>query len=194
MIAWLRANPRYAVLVLATAALPLLLVLYLAVGLLGMRAEYQAGIDRLEPRVARLQGLLTREDELRGAASAVGSDVLDLVYPATDDHQAVSAMLQKNVREIFAAAGLVVSNSQILPVREAEEGEEGFDRIAIKFTASGDLPALDIALADISAYLPLLLIESIDVWPARASGRRGTGSTEQNITATIQVLALKVRA
>ncbi len=193
MIAWLRANPRYAVLVLATAALPLLLVLYLAAGLLGMRAEYQADIDRLEPRVARLQGLLAREDEMRQAAGAVGSDVLDLVYPATDDHQAVSAMLQKNVREIFAAAGLVVSNSQILPVRE-DEGEEGFDRIAIKFTASGDLPALDIALADISAYLPLLLIESIDVWPARASGRRGKDNAEQDITATIQVLALKVRA
>ncbi|QIB66320.1 type II secretion system protein GspM [Kineobactrum salinum] len=190
MMSWLRANPRYAVLVLGTAVLPLLLVLYLTAGLLGLRAEYQAGIERLEPRVARLQGLLEREDELRQAASAVGSDVLDLVYPATDDHQAVSAMLQKNVREIFAAAGLVVSNSQILPVRE----EDGFDHIAIKFTASGDLPALDIALADINAYLPLLLIESIDVWPARASGRRGRDSSEQDITATVQVLALKARA
>jgi general secretion pathway protein M len=186
---WLRDNPRYAVMVLGTLGLPVLLLLYLAVGLLGIRGEYQAEVERLEPRIARLQGLLNREEDVRRAASTVGSDVLDLVYPATDDSGTVAANLQKNVREILAAAGLSVSNSQILPLRE----QEGFDRIAVKLTASGDLPALDTALADLNAYLPLLLVESIEIWPNR-SARRGQEEDIQTVTATLQVLALRVRA
>ncbi len=188
-MSWLRDNPRYAAMVLGTLALPLLLLLYVAFGLLGMRGDYQAELERLEPRIARLQGLLDREADVRLAASAVGSDVLDLVYPATDDPGSVAANLQKNVREILAAAGLVVSNSQILPVRE----QEGFDSIAIKLTAAGDLPALDTALADLNAYLPLLLIESVEIWPSRASRRRQEEET-QEVNVTLQVLALRVRA
>ena len=184
---WLRGNPRYAVMVLGTLAVPALLLLYLAVGLLGLRVDYQAQIERLEPRVARLQGLLNREEQVRDAARVVGSDVLDLVYPAGDDPGTVSANLQKNVREILGAAGLSVSNSQILPVRE----KDGFDHIAVKLTASGGLPALDTALADLNAYLPLLLLESIEVWPNRSRGR-GDEAAEQTITATVQVLALRV--
>lgn len=186
---WLRGNPRYAVMVLGTLVVPLLMLLYLAVGLLDMRGDYQAEIERLEPRIARLQGLLNREADVRLAASAVGSDVLDLVYPATDDPGSVAANLQKNVREILAAAGLVISNSQILPVRE----QEGFDSIAVKLTAAGELPALDSALAELNSYLPLLLIESIEIWPSRASRRQQEEET-QTVNVTLQVLALRVRA
>jgi general secretion pathway protein M len=186
---WFRNNPRYAVMVLGTLALPALLLLYLAISLFGMRSGYQLQIERLEPRIARLQGLLNREEQVRDAARVVGSDVLDLVYPATDDAGTVSANLQKNVREILGAAGLSVSNSQILPVRE----KDGFDHIAVKLTASGGLPALDTALADLNAYLPLLLLESIEVWPNR-SRARASEAEEQTITTTVQVLALKVRS
>jgi general secretion pathway protein M len=181
---WFRDHPRYSLLLGLTVLLPLWLLLYLAATLFGLRGDYQDEIERLEPRIARLQGLMNHAEELQRAAGDVGSEVLGLVYPATQESGVVSAALQKNLREIFADAGLAITNSQILPLREGDK----FDRIAVKLTVSGSLPALDVALADISAYEPLLLVEDLDVWPGRG---RGEG---QSIAATVQVLALRERS
>ncbi len=184
---WFRDHPRYSVMLGLTALLPLCLVLYLCATLLGLRAGYQEEVDRLEPRIARLQGLMVYEADLERAAGEVGSDVLDLVYPASQDTGAVSAALQKNLREILSGAGLGITNSQIVPVREGDN----FDRIAVKLTVTGNLEGLDAALAEITTYQPLLLVEELDVWPVR--DRRVEGS-EQTITSTVQVLALRARS
>ncbi len=185
---WLRENMRVAIPVLLTLAVPLLLVLYFAGQILSARLDYQREIDNLEPRIARLQGLVAHEQELREAARTVGSDMTGLVFAAFEDESAVAATLQKNVRELFADAGLNVTNSQIVPVREGER----FDRVAVKLTVAGGLAQLDVALAGLGTYLPRLMIEDLDIWPTRSGGR---GAPEQQeITATVQVLALKGRA
>jgi len=116
----------------------------------------------------------------------VDSKVLELVYPAADDQATVSAALQTNVRDIFGKAGLSVSNSQVLPAR----AQGNFDYIGVKLTVTGDLPALDEALAGIAAYLPLVLVESLDIYPAREV-RGKSESAQQLITANIQVLSLR---
>ena len=133
-----------------------------------------------------MRGLIEHEEQLRDSASRVGNQVVGLVYPASNDRATVSAALQTEVRRILVDAGMSVSNSQVLPVREKED----FDYIGIKLSATGDAEALDGALRGLAAYLPLLLVESIDVFPQRAS-RRQKGPQKQTLTATMQLLSLR---
>ena len=148
-MSWLRLHQRTAWICGLTLLLPLVIYLNAMFGMWGMRQSSQAEIERIEPRLARLQGLIDYESQLRKASTAVDSQVLELVYPATEDQATVSAELQTNVRDIFGKAGLSVSNSQVLPAR----AQGNFDYIAVKLTVSGDLPALDEAHRD-----PLLVV------------------------------------
>ncbi len=185
---WLRMHQRTAVICGLTLAVPLVLYLNALLGLWGAHQSAQADIDRIEPRIARLQGLIDNEDQLREASAVVDSQVLTLVYPASEDQATVAANLQTKVRDIFSTAGLSVTNSQVLAARE----QGNFDYIGVKLTVKGSLPALDEALAGIGSYLPLVLVESLDIYPARAArGKRESGSAEQVVTANLQLLSLR---
>lgn len=183
---WLRAHQRTAWICGLTLLLPALLYFNVLAGLLGLRQAAQAEIERIEPRVARLKGIMQFEDQLRETAQAVESQVAGLVYPASEDRATVAAELQSKVRDILGEAGLSVTNSQVLTVRE----QGNFDYIGVKLTVAGDLPALDEALAGLAGYLPLVLVESLEVYPSRA--RRGRDEPEQQlVTASLQVLSLR---
>lgn len=184
---WLRSHRRSAIIIGITLLLPIVVYLNILFGLVGLRFEAQGGIDDLEPRIARLQGLIDNEAALRESAGQVDARLAELGYPATEDANAVAATLQSDVRQLFAEAGLGVSNSQVMPTRN----EEDFDLIAIKLTANGGIAALDAALIGISAFRPMLLVESLDVFPARNQRKRGEPEP-QDVTAVIQLLALRL--
>jgi general secretion pathway protein M len=188
VINWLRSHQRSAAIVGLTLLLPVVVYVNTLVGLMAMRHDYQSRIDALEPRIARLQGLVEHEEQLRVAAGKVDKQVQGLVYAASDDRATVSAALQKDLREVLVEAGLTVSNSQVMPVRE----EETFDYIAVKLTVSGSIDSLDNALKSLAAYTPLVLVESLDVWTARP-GRRQTRfqSQAQTVSARLQLLSLR---
>lgn len=185
-MSWIKAHQRTAWVCGLTLLVPLLLYLNAVFSLLGVRGAAQAEIHRIEPRIARLQGLIDYEDQLREAAAVVDSQVLELVYPPSEDQATVSAELQTQVRDIFGKAGLSVVNSQVLPVRE----QGSFDYIGVKLTVTGSLPALDEALAGVAGYMPLVLVESLDVYPAR-TGRGKQAAGEQTLTASLQLLSLR---
>ncbi|MEH6637627.1 MAG: type II secretion system protein GspM [Halioglobus sp.] len=183
---WIRSHKRSASIVGLTLLVPVFLYLNALFGLLGMRHNYQSEIDGLEPRIARMQGLLQHEQQLGEAAAKVDKQVVNLVYAATADRATVSAALQTDVRQILVDAGLSISNSQVMPVRE----KEAFDYISVKLTVTGSLASLDAALITLAGYMPLVLVESLEVWSARAS-RRNKVSKEQTINATLQLLSLR---
>ena len=72
-----------------------------------------------------------------------------------------------------------------LPVREEDE----FDYISLKLTVTGDLADLDTALAALSGYTPLLLVESLDIWPNRGAALKEQPA--QTISATLQLFSLR---
>ena len=183
---WVRANRQAAILVGLTLAVPLLLVIYLALNLMVTRSDHQAEIERLEPRIARMQGLIDSEKFLAESAEKFDGQLRGLVFPSTDELATVAATLQENVRDIATAAGLTVSNSQILRASQ----KEGFDQIGLKLTLSGDVTALDAALLEFASYVPLLLVESIEVWPERQLRKKGE-APRQNITANLRLLSLR---
>ena len=147
---------------------------------------YQEEIERLEPRIARLSGLAQSEGQLEISSSRVDSKIDSLVYPRTDDRAAVAAEMQKNIRELMAASGLRVLYSRMLPAKESEE----FDHVQLSLTVSGDMAAFDATLAEIDLYSPLLLVESLDIRPNRASKRANDGAA-QSLTVSMQLLSLR---
>ena len=183
---WVKSNRQSAILVGLTLAVPLLVVIYLALNLMVTRSGYQAEIGRLEPRIARMQGLIDSEESLAVSAEKFDGQLRGLVYPPTEELASVSATLQENVRNIASAAGLSVSNSQIVRATQ----KEGFDQIGLKLTLSGDVAALDAALLEFASYVPLLLVESIEVWPERQLRKKGEPSN-QNVTANLRLLSLR---
>ena len=186
MLDWIRSHQRSAIICGLTAALPLLVYLNVLFGALGLRSEYAGDIDRLQPRIARLQGVKSVEAQLAESASSVQQQMDRLVYPATADRASVAAALQKDIRQLMAGAGLSVTNSQVLPVRE----EDRFDFIGLKLTVSGDMAALDETLARLAEFTPLVIVESLEAWPTRQ--RRNKGEPEaQLVTASIRLASLR---
>ncbi|EED31009.1 conserved hypothetical protein [gamma proteobacterium NOR5-3] len=165
-----------------TLVLPVFFYLKTLFGLVGLGFDYAADRGRIEPRVARLQGLIENEAQLTQQSQLAAARLREVAFPATEDPSALAARLQSDVRQILAEAGMSVSNSQVMPVRPGEE----FDQVAVKLTVTGTLPGLDAALIGIAAYRPQLLVESLDTFPTRAAA-----GPDQSLTAVMQLMVLR---
>jgi hypothetical protein len=184
---WLSLNRRVAAVVVLTLAVPILLVLFIVVRLGSLGLEFGDQIDRLEPRIARLQGALQAEEQLVGAAAEARSGIENLVYPAGDHPDTVSATLQKNVRGIMSDAGLTVADSQIEPVRR----EGAFDVIGLTVSVTGSVETLDEALEKIAAYTPRLLVTGINITPKWAARRQeAEAGDRQTLMVKMSLLSL----
>jgi general secretion pathway protein M len=182
---WLRSHRQSAWIVGITLAIPVLVFFYALGSLLAARSDIQGQIDRLEPRVARIQGLALAQTDLETALQSGGENA-GMVYAASQDQASVSAALQSEVRRVLTEAGLSITNSQVLPPEQLES----FDRIAISVMATGDVEALDDALSSLALYRPLLLIEALDVYPNRVRRRAAEGAP-QTLTARLQIMSLR---
>lgn len=185
---WIRFHKRSAVLVAATLAIPVFLILQSLIGLAAIGVEYAAQRSRIEPRLARLQGLLNQQELISERSSEAQRSLRLLAYAPEFEATALAASLQAEVRRVMDVAGLEVSNSQVMPVRR----DEAFEQVPVKLTVKGSLVALNNALVGLAAFRPQLLVESVDTFPSRG-GRRPDRQEEQNLTAVIQVFALRDR-
>lgn len=189
---WIRSHRRSAWLIGITLLIPAYFYLKTFAGLLQLGFDYAGERGRIEPRVARLQGLLDHEAALAEQSALAQERLRDLVFPADEDPSSLAATLQADVRQIFVESGFSVSNSQVLPLRQGDD----FDRIAVKLTVNGPLAALDAALIGVAAYTPRLVVESMDSFPARAPGRRQNGRKDnappqQTLSAVVQLMVLR---
>jgi hypothetical protein len=181
---WLRSHRRSAWICGLTLLIPFVFYANSLFGLWDVRQAYQSDIDDLIPRIARQYGLIGHEDELRKSSNVGSKEIAKLAYPASTDAATASAALQTNVREVLSSAGLTVSNSQVLPVREKEH----FDYISVKLTVQGELSELNSALTDIAAFKPLLLVEALEVRTDK-SGRKD--ARKHVVIASLQLLSLR---
>ncbi|MEP4146610.1 MAG: type II secretion system protein GspM [Halioglobus sp.] len=190
MIEWVKTHQRSALICGLTLLLPFLVYLNLLFSAWGLSAEYSSDMSRLPQRIARLEGLQEVEDALRESSAAVQQSTSRLVYPSTAETASVAASMQSDVRQLMAEAGLTVSNSQVLPVRE----EDKFDYIGVKLTVNGSVEGLDQALAELASFAPLIVVEGLDVWPTRQRTTRGAAKAPPVQDATISVRLLSLRS
>src|SRR5210317_1209847 len=98
---WVKLHRRSAVLIGITVLLPLYFYLSILVGLVGVRSEGVADIERIEPRLGRLLGLLQSEQQLQESARKARQSIDGLVYGVADNAESVAANLQTSVRRIL---------------------------------------------------------------------------------------------
>lgn len=187
---------RAAVVVAASLAVLLLLVLYGVGNLWVLRQGYVEKIDAIAPRSARLLGMLESAEELRAAESKAAAILEEVAYPALRDAATTGAAMQKDIREVMIEAGMSISGSQLLP----RQVEQGFDRLTIEITAEGNTEALEQTLASLELMRPLVFVQTLNVKPARVSRRRTQGAQpvsvgdSRKVAARFKLVALRLKS
>lgn len=187
---------RSTIVVGCSLGLVLLLVLYWVLHFWFLRQGLVDEIDTIEPRTARMLGIMQSATQLEVASSEASSRLRELAYGADRDSAATAAAMQQEIRELMTGAGLSISASQILPQRKSE----GFDRLRLDITAEGSIESLDAALSGLEAMRPLVFVEGLKLNPER-SGGRGRGRQAEaavigdprKLTARFQLLSLRLQ-
>ena len=133
-------------------------------------AKYQQAANTLaeiEPRHARLAGLLQNKELLAQSQQALEANLTQFVYAAEQDASQTANTALKQVRELAAARGLRVTSSQAAAPRD----EQGFDRIGLNLRVEGDWPELVALLGDLAAQRPAIYTATQQFGVARTNAR-----------------------
>jgi general secretion pathway protein M len=169
------------------------LVLYAVASFWLVRSSYSQEIDRIESRSARLLGLVEAEQELDVAATRLRGHLQELAYGDDTATATVSASMQQLIRDAMTDAGMSVSSSQILPIRQID----GFQRLSLDISVVGNISEAEEAIANLALLKPLVLIESTSVKPVRTRARRGEGAAakerdSRQISLRLRLLSLRL--
>ena len=111
----------------------------------------------LEPRYARLKGLLDHQADMVAMDAKAKEQLLQLVFPVTLDLAKTGNEAQQRIRSLFTDSRLDVVSIQILPGKI--EGE--FDRISISLRVEGNLADIQTALGRLADQSPAILIDGM---------------------------------
>lgn len=124
-----------------------------------LHQRFQTQLTDLEPRYARLAGLLERQSDLKALGVQANQQLVRLVYPGSQDVTQAGNDAQQRIRSLFADSKLDIISIQVLPPKE----EAKFDRIPINLRVEGDLAGIQDALLKLSTQSPLVLVDSVAV-------------------------------
>lgn len=111
----------------------------------------------IEPRYARLQGLLERRADVLAIDAKAKELLLKLTYPTTQDLAKTGNDAQQRIRSLFADSQLDIISIQVLPGKI--EGK--FDRISISLKVEGGMSGIQSALEKLGAQSPVILVDSM---------------------------------
>lgn len=119
----------------------------------------QQNLARIEPRYARLVGLEQQKEEIDQAREQVLKAQTQYVYPAAMEASQAGNGALKRVQEIFTAAGMQISSSQVVQPKD----EKGYDRITLNVQAEGELVALQGVLAVLGSQTPIIIVDTLNI-------------------------------
>ncbi|MBS0501896.1 MAG: hypothetical protein H6927_06370 [Burkholderiaceae bacterium] len=123
---------------LAAGALLLALLAWSSWFVVSRHQQAAAQLAAIDPRYARLTGLIQHKDEFAQMSQAVQANLQQFVYPAGQDAGQVGNNALQRVRELATARDLRISSSQAAAPRD----EHGFDRIGLVLRIEGQWPQL----------------------------------------------------
>ena len=123
---------------LAAGALLLALLAWSSWFVVSRHQQAAAQLAAIDPRYARLTGLIQHKDEFAQMSQAVQANLQQFVYPAGQDAGQVGNNALQRVRELATARNLRISSSQAAAPRD----EHGFDRIGLVLRIEGQWPQL----------------------------------------------------
>ncbi len=141
----------------ALAALALLI--WVTVVVVSAHQAASSRLAEIEPRYARVAGLLQNSERLTQADQAVKSNLAEFAYPAEGEAGQVGNQALQRVRDIATTHGLRVASSQVAASRE----DKGFDRLGLSMRVEGDWAQLQGMLIDLARLRPVVYSESIQI-------------------------------
>ncbi|MCB1886645.1 MAG: hypothetical protein KDH20_03460 [Rhodocyclaceae bacterium] len=139
----------------------------------------------LEPRYARLAGLVRAEKSLQSALNDARARLGALAISPAVAASKAGADQQQRGRELAEAAGLEVVASQIFPPRM----DEGLERIGSSLTLEGTLAQVQAFLFAVGEQSPKMQIAALTLQP---NTRRLRRSTAQSVLATVEIIQFRV--
>lgn len=174
------------------ARLSFLLLMFVLLGLtvflaLELRSRHQWAdetLEQIQPRYARLAGLVQSEAQIRSALETTVQSFSAYVYPVETPADRVGTDLQQRARGVAEAAGLSVLNSRILPVRSAD----GLEIVTLAITVQGDAGQFRTMLVALPDEQPTIQVEGANIQAARGRGSQGALTAQL----TLSVIRLPV--
>lgn len=120
----------------------------------------QSHLADLEPRYARLAGLLEHQADLKALGLQANAQLARLAYPVGQDVTQAGNDAQQRIRNLFADSKLDISSSQVLA---AVKEDAKFDRIPINLRVEGDLVGIQNALLKLADQTPAVLVDSLSL-------------------------------
>lgn len=154
------------------------LVLIGLLGVLGMSlfGAYRAAegeVERIEPRYARLAGLVASAQELDRALAELTESAARMSYSSSVDLAAAGAQMQQDLRQAAEQAGASVAGSQVLSSGPSAKP----DRISVMLRLDTGLEALRQLLLALERESPRVFVESLSVQPTRVRQKGAEGDS-----------------
>ena len=119
----------------------------------------QSLLSELEPRHARLQGILAMQTEFDGAIKTDQATLIQKAYPAALETTMAANDAQQRIRAVFTQSQINVESIQ---VGAAKDGEQ-FQRIGVTLVIEGALPNIQDALLKLSSQTPAILVDGFSL-------------------------------
>lgn len=152
---------------------------------------HQRAADRLaeiEPRHARLAGMLQDKERFSQAQQALQANLAMYVYPPDADASQVGNNVLQRVRELAGAQGLRVTSSQTTAARE-DKDHPGFERVGISLRLEGDWNQFQRLWPALADQRPAVYGETVQLQAQGARSRELPG----NIQVQLNLFVLKER-
>jgi general secretion pathway protein M len=154
---------------LLAALIVIVLIVGGAVFTLGVHMRAAQALAQIEPRYARISGVLYKQEQIKRASQTLGMSLAQYVYPQSGDASQIGNQVLQKVRDLATARDLRVTSSQSQPAKE-DNDHPGLDRIAVNLRIEGDWSALQGLLADLTRQTPAIYQNTLQL-TAQGGGR-----------------------
>lgn len=120
----------------------------------------QAHVSDLEPRYARLAGLLQRSGDFKLMGEQAQARLAALSYPASTDTTQAGNDAQERIRALFADSKLDIVSIQVLPPAKDKE-DVAFDHIQIHLKVEGEMVGIQNALSILTGQTPAVWVDNV---------------------------------
>ncbi|MCL1961095.1 MAG: type II secretion system protein GspM [Desulfovibrionaceae bacterium] len=145
---------------LLAGALLLLALLTSAVAkVIAVHRNAASRLEQIEPRHARIAGLLQSSEPLAQAGQAIEANLTEFAYPADGEAGQTGNLTLQRVRDAASARGLRVASSQVAAPRE----DKGFERIGLSLRVEGDWEQMQALLAELARQRPAIYSQTVQI-------------------------------
>lgn len=157
---------RTAWIVWGTSLAVLLLLAFLLLALQMRHAAYGEALSDIEPRVARLRGLLEAQGDIKAALIGAQGQLAQYAYAADTESTRAAADMQQQARRAAERAGLSVVSSQALPPKS----EGGLEIHTLTLNVQGSYEGVVSVLEALARQKPRIQIDGLTLQTSRRPG------------------------